>query len=182
VRSPISIAKLDPVTSDFQPAIKTPLWNYPAVILCQTIQLPGEWNWFIIIGGLSVVNSLISLSGGRIRFIFGLGATEFVDALAQRGGSISPTLLLGLSVLFGGFVALFGFFGRKEQSWAFIVGMGIYLCDGLLLLPVGQYLGAAFHVWALFRIFQGLQGLNTLNALRERQSASMVATSGSWNQ
>jgi hypothetical protein len=139
-------------------------------------------NWFIVIGALSVVNSLISLSGGRIRFIFGLGATEFVDALAQHGGSISPTLLLGLSVLFGGFVALFGFFGRKEQSWAFLVGMGIYICDGLLLLPVGQYLAAAFHVWALFRIFQGLQGLNTLNVLREQQSASMVATSGSWNQ
>ena len=60
--------------------------------------------------------------------------------------------------------------------------MGIYICDGLLLLPVGQYLAAAFHVWALFRIFQGLQGLNTLNVLREQQSASMVATSGSWNQ
>jgi hypothetical protein len=139
-------------------------------------------NWFIIIGALSVVNSLISLSGGRIRFIFGLGATEFVDALAQHSGSISPTLLLAVSVVFGGFVALFGVFGRKEQSWAFLVGMGIYICDGLLLLPVGQYLAAAFHVWALFRIFQGLQGMNALSALREQQSASMVATSGSWNQ
>ena len=151
-------------------------------ILVAQARMKTGANWFIVIGALSVVNSVISLSGGRIRFIFGLGATEFVDALAQHRGSLSPTLLLAVSVLFGGVVALFGYFGRKEQSWAFLVGMGIYVCDGLLLLPVGQYLGAAFHVWALFRIFQGLQGLNALSVLREQQAASVVATSGSWNQ
>ena len=40
-------------------------------------------NWFIIIGALSVVNTLISVSGGRIRFIFGLGVTEFADAILR---------------------------------------------------------------------------------------------------
>jgi hypothetical protein len=139
-------------------------------------------NWFIIIGALSVVNTLISMGGGRIRFIFGLGITEFADAIAQHSGSVNQALPLVLSVLFGGFVAMFGFFGRKEQSWAFYVGMGLYVCDGLLLLPVGQYLDAAFHAWALFRIFQGVQGLNALAALRRQALENVGTTSTSWER
>jgi hypothetical protein len=139
-------------------------------------------NWFIIIGALSVVNTLISASGGRMRFIFGLGVTEYADAILRHSGTLNQTLPLVVSILFGGFIALFGLFGRKEQSWAFYVGMGFYVCDGLLLLPAGAYLDAAFHVWALFRIFQGVRALNLLAQLRGQQSTDVVATSTSWSR
>jgi hypothetical protein len=151
------------------------------ILVAQTRMRTGA-NWFIIIGALSVVNTLISVSGGRMRFIFGLGVTEYADAILRHSGSLNQTLPLVVSILFGGFIALFGFFGRKEQSWAFYAGMGFYICDGLLLLPAGAYLDAAFHVWALFRIFQGLRALNVLSELRGQQATDVVATSTSWNR
>ena len=139
-------------------------------------------NWFVIIAVLSVINSFISMGGGRMQFIFGLGVTRYADALARGGATENQTVALVLSVLFAAFIALFGFFGRKEQLWAFYIGMALYVCDGLLLLPAGLYLDAAFHIWGLFRIFQGLQALNALIKLRGQQTATAGAVSTSWNQ
>src|SRR5207245_2159091 len=44
-------------------------------------------NWFVWIAGLSVVNSIVGMSGGHLHFIFGLGITQIVDALAHQAGS-----------------------------------------------------------------------------------------------
>ncbi len=41
-------------------------------------------GWFLTIAILSIVNSVLAISGAGIRFIFGLGIAEFVDALATR--------------------------------------------------------------------------------------------------
>src|SRR5437588_4950232 len=40
-------------------------------------------NWFLTVAALSMINSVLSMSGAHIRFIFGLGIAQFVDALAQ---------------------------------------------------------------------------------------------------
>jgi hypothetical protein len=38
-----------------------------------------------------------------------------------------------------------------------ITGMVLYLLDGLILLPFGDYLGLAFHAYVLYRLYWGLK-------------------------
>ncbi|ABF39092.1 hypothetical protein Acid345_0087 [Candidatus Koribacter versatilis Ellin345] len=139
-------------------------------------------NWFLWIAGLSVVNTLISMGGGRMRFIFGLGITSVLDAVGHQSGNSGQSTALIMSILAAAVIAMFGFFGRKEMKWAFLVGMALYACDGLLLLKYGVYLSAAFHAWALFRLFVGLQAVNTLETLRSQQSSDAGAMSTSWQR
>ncbi len=139
-------------------------------------------NWFLWIAGLSLVNTLISMGGGGVRFIFGLGITTIADVVGRGAAGNGKGVALGVSVFCAAFIALFGFFGRKEMKWAFLLGMALYVCDGLLLIPAKLYLDAAFHAWALFRIFQGLQALNVLEKLKSQQSMSAGAVSASWQR
>ena len=41
-------------------------------------------SWFLMVGSLSLINSVLAMSGSGIRFIFGLGIAQFVDALARQ--------------------------------------------------------------------------------------------------
>ena len=107
----------------------------------QTAAFKGGANWFYWIAGLSVANSLISLFQGGWGFIFGLGITQIVDAIAavileEQGDAagLIRIIALGTSVFFSGFFALFGWLTNRGQGWAFILGMTLYLLDGLLML------------------------------------------------
>ncbi len=132
-----------------------------------TQQLNSAASWFFVIAGLSVINSLIATFGSTIRFIFGLGITGVVDAMvaAMEFGAAGKVIGLVVSVFLAGLFAIFGFLARKRLHWAFLLGMGIYLLDGLLLLLVQSYLSAAFHAWVLFRLYQGLAASRKLSTL-----------------
>src|SRR5439155_24810880 len=96
--------------------------------------------------------SVLSLSGSGIRFIFGLGIAQFVDALARQAGQTGFALRL---VINGGVAAvfvLFSNFARKGEQWAFIVGMGRYVIDALVMLLIRHdILAVAFHAYSLYR-------------------------------
>ncbi len=135
-----------------------------AVAARQT-QIGGDW--FFWIAGFSVVNSLLALFRVRTHFAIGLGTTELFDAglfgLPKAG-------TLALDLLAAGFYVLYGLFARKGARWAFVVGSVFYLLDGLLLVAAKDWLAAAFHAYALFRIFQGFQAARQLAALRRQSS------------
>jgi hypothetical protein len=120
-------------------------------------------SWFLMVGVLSLINSVLSMSGSGIRFIFGLGIAQFVDALARQAGQTGFALSL---VINGGVAAvfvLFWNFARKGEHWAFIVGMGLYVIDALVMLLMRQdLLAVAFHAYALYRIYRGLNGIRAL--------------------
>ena len=42
-------------------------------------------GWFLAIAGLSILNSVLSMSGTGFHIIFGLGVTEIVDAIGREG-------------------------------------------------------------------------------------------------
>ena len=73
-------------------------------------------------------------------------------------------MVLILDVLAAGIFVFFGVFANKRHSWAFIVGMILFALDGLLVLIRQDWLGLAFHVFALFCLFRGLQACRALNA------------------
>lgn len=125
-------------------------------------------GWFLAIAGLSVLNSVLTMSGANFHFIFGLGITEIVDAIGRQSGSTGSALGLIVNLFIAGVFLLFWNFARKGEKWAFLAGMALYLVDGLILVPFKDFLGLAFHAYALFRIYQGMQGIPLLEDIRRR--------------
>jgi len=125
-------------------------------------------GWFLAIAGLSILNSVLTMSGTNFHFIFGLGITTIVDAIGRQSGSTGSVLSLVVNLFIAGVFLLFWNFARRGEKWAFLAGMGLYAVDGLILLPFKDILGVAFHAYALFRIYSGMQGLPVLEQLRQR--------------
>lgn len=121
-------------------------------------QLKSGASWFYWIAGLSVLNSLVALSGKGWGFILGLGITQLIDAIAAAGlGSTGVAVAIVLDVLVAGLFVLFGIFANKGHIWAFIVGMILYAADGLIFLIAQDWLGLGFHAFALLCLFGGLR-------------------------
>ena len=106
-------------------------------------------SWFYWIAGLSMVNALMTASGGGY-FVVGLGVSLF---LPMALGLVVAAMFAGL-----------GFFAWKHHTWSFIVGLVLYAGDAVLFLVVQEWLGLAFHAYVLFRLFRGLQANLQLNA------------------
>ena len=136
-------------------------------------------NWFFWIAGLSLINSVIQLMNGTWAFIVGLGITQLIDGLATQisteGGSTPKIIALVLDVIVAGVFVFFGLLARNRQGWAFIVGMILYILDGLLFVWVQDWLSIAFHIFALYNIFQGFRANNRLNELEREAASSKMA-------
>ncbi|HLX83375.1 MAG TPA: hypothetical protein VKR59_05735 [Terriglobales bacterium] len=139
--------------------------------------LKGSASWFLMIAGLSVVNSVLSMSGASIRFIFGLGLSQIVDGLANQDGSTGYVLDLIINGIIAGVFVLFWNFARKGQSWAWYLGMGLYAIDGVLLLLFKDYLAIAFHAYALYRMSTGLKLLPILQRLEQQSATGAISAS-----
>jgi hypothetical protein len=124
-------------------------------------------GWFLWVAGLSMVNSVLSLSGAGFRFIFGLGIAQIVDALAHQAGSSGVALDLIINGFVAGVFVVFWNFARQGQNWAFLVGMALYAVDGLILITFKDFLGVAFHGYVLFRIYSALKILPVLHRLQQ---------------
>lgn len=131
----------------------------------------GGANWFFWIAGLSIINSVLILSGSNWSFIVGLGITQVADAIAtslKEDPGVSSMLVNGFVILFdllaAGIFVFFGVLCRYRYLWAFWVGMFLYLCDGLIFLAVGGWLSLGFHVFVLFSIYGGLRAAKALKA------------------
>ena len=120
----------------------------------------GGASWFYWIGVLSLINTVLTLSSANFHFIFGLGVTQIADFLGKGNGAGGAAFALIVNGFIAAFFAIFGFFGSKGQKWAFIVGMVFYALDAGLCLLASDILAAAFHGWALFRMFMGMKAID----------------------
>jgi hypothetical protein len=139
--------------------------------------LKGRASWFVMIAALSMVNSILAMSGASVRFIFGLGLSQIVDALAHQAGSPGYVLDLIINGIIAGVFVLFWNFARKGQKWAWYVGMAVYVVDGVLLLLFKDYLAIAFHAYALYRMSSGLKLLPILERLERQGATGAISTS-----
>ena len=112
-------------------------------------------KWFYWIAALSIINSIVVITGGNFHFVVGLGITSVVDTFAKRVGSVGSMLDVIINGCVAGVFVLFGTFAVKAQKWAFLVGMTLYVLDGLLLLRLRDFLAVGFHAYALFAIYRG---------------------------
>jgi hypothetical protein len=122
-------------------------------------------RWFYWIAALSLITSLIALSGNEWGFIVSLGVTQLVDALANNAGGGAKIIALVFDLMAAGAFALVGYFASKRHAWLFVAGMVAYALDGLLFIIVQDWLAIAFHAFALYGIFGGYRACKTLQAL-----------------
>lgn len=138
-------------------------------------QIKGSASWFYWIAGLSVVNSVVALSGSNWHFIAGLGITEIIDYVAKGAGNAGIVVAVMLDAFAAGMFVLFGVFANKRQSWAFFVGMTFYGLDALLLVMGQLWLGIAFHAYVLYRIWAGVSANNQLKEIEKNMPQTIVA-------
>lgn len=134
-------------------------------------------SWFYWIAGLSVVNSVLWLTGQEWSFLAGLGATQLIDGIVLaiiEESQVSESIkyaAFGLDVLIAGIYVLLGFLALRRYRAAIIVGMVFYALDGLVFLLGMDILSLGFHAFALFCIFGGLKRLNQLEQLEAAVSS-----------
>lgn len=133
-------------------------------------------SWFYWIAALSIINSILMAASSKISFIFGLGITQIIDALAYLLGqdlgleSVNTVRIIGwvMNLVIVGIFALFGVFAHKRKRWAFYVGMGLYGLDALATLFVWDQpdlLSFAFHLIVIWGLVGGLRALSQLDKL-----------------
>jgi len=126
-------------------------------------------RWFFWIAGLSVVTSLLSLSGSNIAFFLSLGSTQVIDGfasgLASELGDGTKIVALLLDVIIAGGFALIGWLAFKRHLWAFVVGMSLFALDAVILLVFQVWISLVFHALVIFWIFRGYQAGKLLAAL-----------------
>jgi len=112
-------------------------------------------QWFFWVAALSLINSVVALTGAEWRFILGLGVTQVVEELShQSGPSVNVTAgLVSLAVI--GLFAFLGYQAVKGHGWAFMAGMVLYALDGVIFLMVQDWAGVGFHAFALLMIGRG---------------------------
>ena len=130
-------------------------------------------NWYFWIAALSLVNSVMILSGSEWSFVIGLGVTQVIDFKAldvakevPEAVTVISAVAFGIDLFIAGIVALFGVFARKGHSWAFLVGIILYGMDGLLFARFGDWMSVGFHVFAMYGIWSGWKALGEMHQLQ----------------
>jgi hypothetical protein len=124
-------------------------------------------GWFLTIAILSGVNSLLQIFDAKIRFIFGLGITQLVDAIAHGMGQGGTAVILVVDGLFVVMLILCSRWAKTGSQGAFLGGMIAYALDGVLLLLYSMWLDAAVHAYALWMIWQGYSASRALAQLQQ---------------
>ena len=128
-------------------------------------------NWFYWIAGLSVINSVAFASGADFHFLAGLGVTEVVDAVIdvfinQGAPSALKAVAIGFDLVAVIGFALCGYFANKFSRTAFIVGIGFYFVDAIIVLLLGDFFMVAFHAYALYSLIRGFLATRELKAFQ----------------
>ena len=133
--------------------------------LDKKIKTGGAWLYWI--GGLSIINSVIVLTGSNWGFVLGLTLTQGIDfvcrSIATDFGWVAKIFALVLDLAIAGLFIALGVFARRRLTWPFVAGLVLYGVDTLLTLSTGIWLGVLWHTWALTCIVIGLRAAMRLS-------------------
>ncbi|HYL86101.1 MAG TPA: hypothetical protein VE263_17890 [Candidatus Angelobacter sp.] len=124
-------------------------------------------GWFLTIAILSGINSLLQIFDAKIRFIFGLGITQVVDAMGRGAGQNGMFVTIAVDGIFVVMLILCSKWAKTGSQGAFLGGMIAYALDGVLLLLFRVYLDAAVHAYALYMIWQGFAAARELAQMQQ---------------
>ncbi|MFT3805450.1 hypothetical protein [Arenimonas sp.] len=113
------------------------------------VQSAGRWFYWIV--GLSVINTIMSMSGSTTSFVMGLAMTAVSDALFSE----MKIIAFAIDAVVLAFFAFVGMQAVRGRLWAFYLGIVVYAIDALIYLAFGDWMPVAFHGLALFFIARG---------------------------
>lgn len=135
--------------------------NYGRII--QRIQSGA--SWISAVGLFSFLNTLLSLFKASMRFVIGLGATQVIDYIAamlsqkSNDHTLFIVMTIGLNLLIAGIFLILGWFAKREHSWAWLVGIVLYLIDTAIMVWIQYWPGLIFHLIALAMMIIGFFAL-----------------------
>jgi hypothetical protein len=123
---------------------------------------------FYWIAGLAIAATILYTFNSSIYFPLGLAATQLMAdstqglSLAMRtGGALASLAFLGVFIMSG-------YYARKGDLWAFILGGSFYIVDAALIFILGGWYALAGHGFFLYYIIRGLV------AMREQSEAPAI--------
>ena len=159
--------------------------NREAAVAEITQRMKRGANNFYWIAALSVINSILSMTGSGTYFVIGLAVTLMVDGMTiglseslPDVSAIVKIIGLVLSILIAGVFALFGFFASQGKRWAFLVGMVLYGLDGLIMLAFADWIGVLFHGFFLWGLFGGWRALGELQKMSSQKQTDFPQNIG----
>jgi len=123
---------------------------HAALLASPLVQSAARWFWWI--AGLSLINTVLTLTGTHMQLVVGLGLTLVSDVTF---GGASP-LGFAIDALA---LAFFFFMGRQAQRgqlWAFYLGIAVYCIDALVYVRFQDWMAVAFHGVVIYFIVRGL--------------------------
>ncbi len=156
----MSLSPGGPPGASAQPAAQDPR---NAVI----VRMRRGAGWLLTIAILSGVNSLLEIFDAKIRFIFGLGITQVVDAIGRGAGQNGMFVTIAVDGIFIAVLILCSKWAKAGSQGAFLGGMIAYALDGVLLLVFNVWLDAAVHAYALYMIWQGYAAARELAQMQQ---------------
>src|SRR5262249_36154554 len=84
----------------------------------------------LLIAPLSVLNTVLAMSGAGIALALGLGITRMFDAALSQGGSFGS--VLAVNALVASVFVLIGVFARQGKGAAILIGLLLYAGDTFL--------------------------------------------------
>ena len=129
----------------------------PQIVMDYRVSSGGaQFYW---IAGLAIAATILYTFDSGIYFPLGLAATQLAAdstrglSLAMRaGGALSSLIFLGVFILSG-------YYARKGDLWAFILGGSFYIVDAALIFILGGWYALAVHGFFLYYIIRGLLAL-----------------------
>jgi len=113
------------------------------------------YQWFFVIGILSVINTVILAAKSTVHFIFGLGITQIIDTLSFTTFENYKAVVLVFSFLISGIFIALGYFAKANLKWAYLTGLVLYGLDTTIFVYSNDWLSAAFHIFVLIAIIRG---------------------------
>ena len=160
-----------------EPPMEEPSANKELQELMQ--QFKAGAGWFYFVAALSIINTVLMTFDVGWAFFFGLGITQVFDGLAaaiaaEIGEGPGVWIVRGVALAFNlgisGFFVLFGWLSQRGYGIAYIIGMVLFLLDGLIFLLASDWGGLVFHAIALFLMFRGYGALRKIRALQAQQA------------
>ena len=112
-------------------------------------------RWFWWIAALSAVNVACDLAHANINFVLGLAFTQIAHGVFAANIGVA----LVVDALFIGGFWFIGQQAQKGRTWAFALGVVVYVLDGLVYLKYQDWMPVAFHALALFNIGKAFMSL-----------------------
>jgi len=111
--------------------------------------------WFLLIGYLSILNTIFLFIKSNVHFIFGLAVTQIIDTVSFSKLENYKILAFIISFLISGIFVAIGYFAKALQKWAYLTGLVLYGLDTSIFIYTNDWLSSSFHIIILIAIVNG---------------------------